>query len=100
MTYLQWRLAWMVQTLEASQASFRAWRQYFTHQAQELATAEPDEYLQLPMQLAAEIERLRSKFSPPNQPKPATRSTSPAPGRSQAGKASTSRPASSLREGA
>lgn len=63
MNPLATELAHMTAYLSESPTSFRAWRQYFEHKAQEMASADPDEYSQLPMKLAAEIAKIRSKHS-------------------------------------
>lgn len=64
MTIATDRLAHMVRILSTCPTSFRAWRQYFKHQAETLAEEDPKEFGSLPQMLDAEIARLRLRHTP------------------------------------
>jgi len=73
MTRMAMEMANMLRYLEESPTSFRGWRDYFEDKALRLANWDPAEYSQLPMTLSAELRRLESKHSPPQQRKRGTR---------------------------
>jgi hypothetical protein len=77
MTPLETAIAHMTAILSECPTFFRAFRQYFEHQAAEKAKEDPHEYGQLPMMLAAEVTRLRAKFRSSTQPPKPESSTKP-----------------------